>query len=322
MIEFANSDSVIWNREQLIIELATQMSAGQSRIELSTKGEGPCAASLELYNLLDQLCARFNYNPKQVHITTCNLAESHPVYNIHIKPNVYYLESAQSYNTPDPAKQFNIDFKHFGHFIGHGNVHRLFLASHLHSTYKDIALQTYHCNPSDEYHREFIGIEDMMHLNYNPAQIQNALDLINASPITQDSIDQYPILNPTTLNITKLYPRFFVEIVSLTYWSGNTFYLDEKIWRPILMKTPFIVQGPQDFMRRFRALGFRTFDRWWDEGHSEDPAEYQPQAIVQLLNQLSQLTLKDIQRILTEMNDTLEYNYNLMMRITKKDLHA
>jgi len=322
MIEFANSDGVIWQRDQLIIELAARMSAGDSRIDLSTKGEGPCAASLGLYDLLDQMCEKFNYDPKNIYLTTCNLVEDHPVYNINIVPNVYYLNSAQSYATPNPKKQIDSEFKHFGHFIGHGNVHRLFLASKLRSTYNDIALQTYHCDPASDYHREFIGIEDMMFLKHDPTEVRSALDLIQTSPLTQDIIDQYPILNPTTLNITKLYPKFFVEIVSLTYWSGNTFYIDEKIWRPILMKTPFIVQGPKDFMHRLRELGFKTFDRWWDEGHSEDHADFQPKAIVELLNKISQFTLTDIERILAEMHSTLEHNYNLMMRITKRELHA
>lgn len=322
MIEFANSDSTIWCRDQLIIELAAAMSQNRPRIDLGTKGEGPCAASLGLYDLLDQLCAKFNYNPRQVYIRTCNLAETHPIYNINIVSNVYYLKSAQSYKTPDTTKEIDSDFKHFGHFIGHGNAHRLYLASQLHNVYRDITLQTFHCDPTSEYHREFIGLEDMMHLKHTPEAVRGALQLIQDSPITQDAIEQYPILNPTTLNITKLYPKFFVEIVSLTYWSGNTFYIDEKIWRPILMKTPFIVQGPQDFMRRFRALGFRTFDHWWDEGHSEDPADCQPQAIAQLLNQISQYTLTDIRSVLAEMNDTLEHNYRLMMQLTTKDLHA
>lgn len=322
MIEFANSDGTIWQRDQLIIELAAAMSQGQSRIDLSTKGEGPCAASLGLYSLLDQLCARFNYNPRCIYISTCNLAESHPVYNINIVPNIYYLQSAQSYATPDTTKEINVDFKHFGHFIGHGNAHRLYIASQLYNVYRDITVQTYHCDPTSEYHRAFVGLEDMMYLQHTPEVVRSALQLVQQSPITQDTIDQYPILNPTTLNITKLYPKFFVEIVSLTYWSGTTFYIDEKIWRPILMKTPFIVQGPQDFVRRFRTLGFRTFDRWWDEGHSEDPADYQPQAIVRLLKQISQYTLNDIRNVLAEMNDTLEHNYNLMMQMTKKDLHV
>ena len=322
VIEFANSDSTIWHRDQLIMQIAAAMSAQQPRIDLSTKNEGPCAASLGLYDLLDQLCAEFRYDPRRIHIKTCNLVEAHPVYNINIDPNVYYLQSAQRYTTPDTAKQIDADFKHFGNFIGHGNVHRLYLASVLRNVYGDIALQTYHCDPTSEYHRAFVGIEDMMHLKYSAEEVRSALKLIEAAPITQDAIDQYPILNPTTLNITKLYPRFFVEIVNLTYWSGNTFYLDEKIWRPILMRTPFIVQGPQHFMSRFRTLGFRTFDAWWDEGHSEDPADYQPRAIAQLLNQISQYTLSDIRHILADMQDTLEHNYQLMMRITRRDLHA
>lgn len=319
MIEFANSDSTIWHRDQLIIELATAMSQNLPRIDISTKGEGPCATSLGLYKLLDQMCDQFHYNRKQVYIKTCNLAEAHPDYNIIVDPNVYYLNSAQRYSTADPAKQIT---KHFGHFIGHGNVHRLYIASHLFSNHKDITLQTYHCNPASEYHKEFIGLEDMMFLNHNSNEVQNALNLIQAAPITQDAIDQYPILNPTTLNLTKLYPKFFVEIVSLTYWSGDTFYIDEKIWRPILMKTPFIVQGPKDFMSRFRALGFQTFDRWWDEGHSEDHADYQPRAIVQLIDQLSQYSISDLTQMLSEMESKLEHNYNLMMRMTKRDLHA
>lgn len=319
MIEFANSDSTIWNRDQLIIELAAAMSAGHPRIDLSTKGEGPCAASLGLYELLDQMCDRFNYNRQQVYIKTCNLAEAHSDYNIVIDPNVYYLKSAQQYNTADPTKQIT---KHFGHFVGHGNVHRLYIASHLYANHRDQTLQTYHCDPVSEYHKEFIGLEDMMFLNHSYSEVQNALNLIQAAPITQDAIDQYPILNPTTLNITKLYPKFFAEIVSLTYWSGDTFYIDEKIWRPILMKTPFIVQGPKDFMSRFRALGFRTFDRWWDEGHSEDPADCQPGAVVQLVDQLSRYTLDDLNNMLSEMESTLEHNHSLMMQLTKKDLHV
>lgn len=322
MIEFANSDSTIWQKDDLIIKLAAQMAAGLPRIDVSTKGEGPCAASLGLYTLLDQLCVQFNYPPENIHITTCNLAETHDSYTIHIVPNLFYLRAAKNFDAVRPTKQIDTDFKHFGHFVGHGNVHRLYVASHLYNNHRNQSLQTYHCDVTSEYHRAFIGLEDMMHLNHSATDIHNALSLIQSSPIVQDQIDQYPILSPTTLNITKLYPRFFVEIVSLTYWSGNTFYIDEKIWRPVLMKTPFIVQGPQNFMHRFRALGFKTFDRWWDEGHSEDPADYQPQAIVQLLNQLSQWTPEDIQRTLAEMDDTLEHNYNLMMRITAKDLYA
>jgi hypothetical protein len=316
MIEFANSDSTIWNRDQLIIELARAMTSNTSRIDLGTKGEGPCARSLGLYDLLDRMCACFNYNASDIYITTCNLAESHNRYNIIIDPQIVYLTAAQKHTRPTSTKQIR---KHFGHFIGHSNHPRLYLGSYLRQHHNDQTLQTYHTRVTDLYHRPFIGIEDMMFYNNTWEEVQSAVELLRAAPLIIDSIDQYPILNPTTLNITKVYPEFFVEIVNLTYWSGNTFYIDEKIWRPMLMKTPFMVQGSQNFILNLRRLGFKTFDSWWDEGYSEDPADCQVPAIIKNIKQLSTLTIAQLKDMHAEMMPTLEHNYNRLMTITEQD---
>jgi hypothetical protein len=319
MINFANSDSTIWNRDQLIIDLAYVMSSSVLRIDIGTRGEGPCARSLGLYDLLDNLCERFNYPHSCIYITTCNLAESHDRYNIVIDPQVVYLAAAQRYTPPASTKQIS---KHFGHFIGHGNQPRLYLGSYLYAHHREQTLQTYHTQVTEEYHRPFIGVEDMMFNNHSWAEVHNAVELLQAAPLTIDSIDQYPILNPTTLNITKVYPDFFVEIVNLTYWSGDTFYIDEKIWRPILMRTPFVVHGPQNFLPRLRALGFRTFDAWWDEGYSEDPPDYQLKEIVRLIELLAEKSVGELEAMYADMQSVLEHNYQLLKRIQKQDLHA
>lgn len=319
MIEFANSDSTIWNRDQLIIELAHAMSSGAPRIDIGTRGEGPCARSLGLYDLLDNMCARFNYSASNVYITTCNLAEAHDHYNIVIDPQIVYLKAAQRYSPPASNKHI---VKHFGHFIGHGNLPRLYLGSYLRQHHSEQTLQTYHTTVTDSYHRPFIGVEDMMFNGHPWDQVQSAVELLQAAPITIDSIDQYPILNPTTLNITKVYPSFFVEIVNLTYWSGDTFYIDEKIWRPMLMRTPFIVHGPQNFLPRLRALGFRTFDTWWDEGYSEDPPDYQLKEITNIIKQLAKNSLTELDAMYADMQSVLEHNYQLLKQIQKHHLHA
>lgn len=319
MIEFANSDSTIWNQDQLIIELAHAMSSGAPRIDLGTKGEGPCARSLGLYDLLDRMCARFNYCASNIYITTCNLAESHDRYNIVIDPQVVYLAAAQRYTSPASTKQIH---KHFGHFIGHGNQPRLYLGSYLHAHHRALTLQTYHTQVTEEYHRPFIGVEDMMFYGHSWAEVHNAVELLQAAPLTIDSIDQYPILNPVTLNITKVYPEFFVEIVNLTYWSGNTFYIDEKIWRPMLMRTPFIVHGPQNFLPRLRALGFCTFGAWWDEGYSEDPPDCQLKEISRLIDQLAEKSTAELETMYADMQSVLEHNYQQLKKIQKHNLHA
>jgi hypothetical protein len=319
MINFANSDSTIWNRDQLIIDLALAMSENQLRIDIGTKGEGPCARSLGLYDLLDNLCERFNYSASRIYITTCNLAESHDRYNIVIDPQTVYLKAAQRYTPPASNKHI---VKHFGHFIGHGNLPRLYLGSYLRQHHSEQTLQTYHTTVTDPYHRPFIGVEDMMFNGHSCAEVQSAVELLQAAPLTLDSIDQYPILNPVTLNITKVYPSFFVEIVNLTYWSGDTFYIDEKIWRPMLMRTPFIVHGPQNFLPRLRALGFRTFNSWWDEGFSEDPPDCQLKEIVRLIELLAEKSIAELDAMYADMQSVLEHNYQLLKRIQKQDLHA
>lgn len=319
MIEFANSDSTIWNRDQLIIDIAHAMSQGALRIDLNTRGEGPCARSLGLYDLLDTLCERFGYPPGRIYITTCNLAETHNHYNIIVNPQTVYLTAAQQYIPPYSGKQIG---RHFGHFIGHGNRPRLYLGSYLYAHHRDQTVQTYHTQVTEEYHRPFIGVEDMMFNGHSWTEINDAVELLQNAPFRIDSIDQYPILNPTTLNITKVYPSFFVEIVNLTYWSGNTFYIDEKIWRPMLMRTPFIVHGPQNFLPRLRALGFCTFDAWWDEGYSEDSPDYQLTEIVSLIDQLAEKSTAELETMYADMQSVLEHNYQQLKRIQKQHLHA
>jgi len=316
MIVFANSDSTIWNRDQLIIDLAHAMSTRLPRIDLSTNGEGPCASSLGLYELLDNMCDRFGYPGNQIYINTCNLIEKHHVYNVVINPQTIYLDTAQKYAPPGDNKQIK---KHFGHFVGHGNLPRLYLGSYLYQNHREKTLQTYHCDTADAYHRPFIGVEDLMFLQHGWECVDSAIELIKAAPIKSDKIDQYPILNPATLNITKLYPDFFVEVVNLTYWSGSTFYIDEKIWRPMLMRTPFIVHGPQNFLPRLRKLGFKTFHQWWDEGYSEDPEGWQLTEIPKILDCLSQLSIGELESMYADMQPTIEHNYNLLMSLTESN---
>jgi hypothetical protein len=319
MIVFANSDSTIWNRDQLVIDLAHAMSLRLPRIDLKANGEGPCAVSLGLYDLLDNMCSRFNYPGNQIYLTTCNLIEKHHTYNIIINPQVYYLNTAQRYTPPSTGKQIQ---KHFGHFIGHGNGPRLYIGSYLYRNHREKTLQTYHCDTTEKYHRPFIGLEDLMFGQHGWECVDSAIELIKAAPITSDKIDQYPILSPATFNITKLYPEFFVEVVNLTYWSGNTFYIDEKIWRPMLMRTPFIVHGPQNFLSRLQKLGFKTFGHWWDEGYGEDPEGWQLTEIPKIIDRISQMSISELESMYADMKQTVDHNFHLMKSLETQQLYV
>lgn len=323
MILVPNNDSSMINREELVVFLCEKMLSKEP-IYINLNNEGPCAKSLGLYDLLDQLCEKYKYEKSLITIITCNLIETHSDYKIEINPQMMYLESAREFvsQTPFIGKKFDDKFRHFGNFIGHGNLHRLHIASYLSDRYSMLSLQTYHYRTGDEYHRKFVGIEDMLFMSYDISEINRAYKFLKSCPITLDQIDSYPILNPATLNITKVYPDFFIEIVNLTYFSGDTFYIDEKIWRPMIMKTPFLVQGPQNFINNLKKLGFKTFDRWWDEGYSEDPERSQIDGILQNIDSLSQLSLAELKVMYSDMQSVLEHNYQRCMEIRVNDFFS
>jgi len=316
VINIATIDSRICNRDQVIIDIIFAIQKNIP-VNLCTISEGPCAISLGLYNLLDNICDNFSYPKYKISVTTSNLLESHSEYKIIKTPTMGYLEKTKNFSINN-TKQFDSNFKHFGNFIGHGNLYRLQTGAYLYANHRPITLQTYHCTVTNSYHRSHVGLEDLLFEN-GTTEFDNAVNLLSNTPISLDAINSFPILMPETLNITKVYPNFFVEIANISYFSGTTFYVDEKIWRPMLMKTPYMVQGSQNFILNLRQLGFKTFNSWWDEGYSEDPADCQVPAIIKNIKQLSTLTVAQLKDMYAEMMPTLEHNYNRLMTITKQD---
>jgi uncharacterized HAD superfamily protein len=320
MIYVPTIDAEICYKDRVIIDIIGEIVSGNPAIKLSMIGEGPCLTHIGLYSLLDSICEKFSFPKKQITICTANFLESHNEYIIVKEHQNYELRAFHQYpQSIENIKKINQDFRHFGYFVGHGNQYRLHLSSYLYSQQRKNTIQTFHCQVTEHYHRPHIGVEDMMFNCATHQEIDNAIDLLKNSPIKIDQIDSYPILVPKNLNIMKVYPSFFVEIVSLTYFSGNVFYVDEKVWRPIFMKTPFIIQGPTNTIKNLHKLGFRTFGNWWDEGYSEDPISCHIPAIINNIEQLAKLNTKEIQELYNNMLPTLEHNYNRLLELTPAD---
>ena len=142
-------------------------------------------------------------------------------------------------------------------------------------------------------------------------------------PIKNDNIDSYPILTPAHFNISKVYREFFVEIVCETFCAGRSFYPTEKTWRPFICQTPFLMQGPKDFLKNLKKLGFKTFSTWWDESYDEDVGlengKVSIRTIQKNIEMLSNLTTAELHNMLDDMKGTLEHNYQRFMLLNEKD---
>lgn len=307
-----------------MLDLFQRMSSDEPHLDISLNNEGPCADNLGVYPLLDEICSRTQFNKNNITIETCNLLEDHDCYRIKKTPPIKHIAELQSlirqrkihYKDPKQIKN------HFGHFIGHSSRFRLAIGSHLYHYHKNKTKQTFHSSPSDELHREFLGLEDMWFHGYSEIEIKNAVDFLNITPLRFDHDSNGPILHMKMYGILDAYPDVFLDIVCNTYINGKTFYLDEKLWRPIITKTPFMVHGSRDFIKNFKKLGFKTFNTWWDEGYSEDPPDCQVRAMIDNIDAISKYSVDELAQIYHDMQSILDHNLEVFMGLEEKSFEV
>jgi hypothetical protein len=96
--------------------------------------------------------------------------------------------------------------------------------------------------------------------------------------------------------------------------------MTEKTMRAIMFKRPFLVQGPQWYLKNLQALGFQTFDRWWDEGYDEDAWDFKYQALKHNIDFISSQTQQTIERWYQEMQPVLEHNRNVLLNLSQESI--
>ena len=108
--------------------------------------------------------------------------------------------------------------------------------------------------------------------------------------------------------IDKFMECAFFVVTETCFWDRKT-HLTEKIFKPIVMKMPFILLGPAHNLKYLRSYGFKTFGAWIDESY--DDIEDNMERIDAVVQVLFNLQTQDLEKMLVEMESILEHNYNL-----------
>lgn len=328
-IKIPTSDVIIWDKPRIYADIVVAMT-NRVDIVLDFLCEGPDINMLGIYDFLYSMSEQLNYDLSKIKITVGNAAETHGIINIEYISPMHLLHNAKDY-VIDIKKQMYL--KHFGIFIGRSNAPRLFLASYINEKYNEKSICTYHFNKNDDFHRYNVGLDDLIQ-TYNITDLTSVSAFLQKCPIMLQQtntviIDKSLSSNPAQQlleadkNVFSLnYRDFFVEIVCETYYSGNTFFTTEKIFRPMLLKTPFIVQGPTNFLKNLKKLGFRTFDHWWDEGYDQDPTTHQLLEIKKTIDFIATKSIEELNFMYNEMQAVLEHNYKKVLSLTNRDFEG
>jgi hypothetical protein len=314
VITASTADCKIWKSNIFVTDVALAMSKNEN-ITVDLLFEGPCAHSLGLYGILERCANQHNYDLSSVVLLTSNKLETHPIIDIRYTEPLHLLDNAiKLYKDASINKTIN---KHFGSFIGKGNAPRLHINAYLHKHYLKKTIQLYRFNLADDYYRDNMGLEELLK-KYNVGDVVMESKFIAECPILLENTysmkyNETGAYTDNTLN--SYYDNIFVDVVQESYYTGNTFFPSEKLWRPILLKTPFIVQGPQWYLTNLKKLGFKTFNKWWDEGYSEDPTAHSLTEIKTVLDVIASKDVGSLKTMYSDMDSVLTHNYNVLMEL-------
>jgi hypothetical protein len=123
-----------------------------------------------------------------------------------------------------------------------------------------------------------------------------------------------------SLNI-HAHSNSFVNIITESLFQNNSIFFSEKTYKPIYIMQPFILFGNPGSLKKLKELGFKTFDRWWDESYDDEPDFTKRfEKIIELLYTISEWSIDELYSKTQEMEEVLVHNFNTMMNYNYFDI--
>ncbi len=217
----------------------------------------------------------------------------------------------------DPSlRKINKKFFSYNRITGNARVYRSLFVAELqkhkllnlgHLSYNDV------CPEHGHYKHNLLLAKEKYNLDSDYIiQSKKLLDSISF-PLRIDFTKEKIIPNDsqTIGSVPEMIESFLHVVTETCFWEKKQ-HLTEKIFKPIVARQPFVLLGCANNLKYLQSYGFKTFNHWWDEGYDQiqNPIE-RLQAVVNIINQICQMSNDELENLLSDMSDILNHNYNL-----------
>jgi hypothetical protein len=137
--------------------------------------------------------------------------------------------------------------------------------------------------------------------------------------VYQYNHDVNPVhLNRFALPLAEFYQDCFVDICIESRFAQPTGNYSEKVFQSMQFMTPFILVAPPFTLKILKDMGFQTFNKWWDESYDTITDHFlRMEAIVKVIDELSNTSINTLRIIYKEMQTVLQHNFDLAVKISK-----
>lgn len=105
--------------------------------------------------------------------------------------------------------------------------------------------------------------------------------------------------------------RSFCYIVNETKYGQPFGYFSEKTINSMACMRPFVLVAPPGSLKYLKLLGFKTFDKWWNESYDDEhDHEKRILMIYDIIDYIESKTINELKSIWVEMKDMLYHNKN------------
>jgi len=118
------------------------------------------------------------------------------------------------------------------------------------------------------------------------------------------------------LDNTNIITSAFVNVITETRFASLMPNISEKTIKPMLVRRPFIMIGPVGNLALLRELGFKTFNKWWDESYDlELDHNKRIEMIYSIIKSINNMLLEELTLLLDEMESVLNHNFTQLSRV-------
>lgn len=113
------------------------------------------------------------------------------------------------------------------------------------------------------------------------------------------------------------YKKTFVSLVTETLASKDVLFFSEKTYKPIVAQHPFIILGNPNSLKYLKSIGFKTFDKWWDESYDEEiNFKKRFDKILKIVTDICNMSYDELYLIREQMNSVCMHNYKHYFKST------
>jgi len=252
-----------------------------------------------------------NILEESVYVKNMNLISNERDTKINMITSTIHSESYLD-NVPTEVCKFDKIDKFFLNYNRTISNHKLYLAYSLFQTIGAKMITHSLFSFSDKY---IHGETETNGVNYN---IESLITFLNSIPYTIDNTDIDDQGRIGQLIEHNHYERTFVSLVSESTSEDGVVYLSEKTFKPIAMGHPFIIVGSKGSLKKLKEIGYKTFERWFDESYDTmESYSDRIDCIMQILHEYKAKKNEQLIIIRKEMSKVIQHNFELFNKRRK-----